>query len=85
MFVKAVVVMGMSQSETKCVLNGARIDTGSNDLNFVGLSLLHAVCVADIRIVEPKMDDAQKRYKRIGEKVITVQIILFYFHFGGRE
>lgn len=77
--------MGTSSKETKCVLDGALLDTRANVLASVGLSLLPAVCVANMKNVEPKMDDSQKLLKEIGKSLSTVGTILFYFHFGRQE
>lgn len=78
-------VTGISSNQTKWVLYGDRIDTGSIYFYSVGLSLLFAVCVANTRNVKSKMHDPQQPFKGIEKLVINVETILFYFCFGRRE
>lgn len=82
-FIRASLELLMSPQDTKRVVDGAQIDMGSNITSSVGLLLLPAVKVANMRNVEPQMGNSRKRLNGIGISVRSLEITMFHFHFGG--
>lgn len=67
------------------MVDGAFIDKGSNIISSVGLLLLPAVRVPNMRNIEPMMGSKQQRLNGIGMTEGILETVVFYFHFRGHE
>lgn len=77
--------MGFIPKKNSGIVGGAMIDTGWNVVSSVGLLLLPATRVGNMRNVKPVCIQKLKRSSGIGKSTSTVDILKFYFHFGSRE
>lgn len=84
-FTRAVAAMDMSPKHTKCLVEGALVDTGSNITSSVGPFLQPAVKIADMRDVKPDMNNNERRLDGIRKLVDTLSLMEFFFHIDGRE
>lgn len=76
--------MGKSPQDTKCTVDGALIDTGSNIISSVGFFIIGRKSCQREKY-KAKMSTRQIRLNGIGLSVGKLEAIMNYIHFGNQE
>lgn len=84
-FTGATAAMGLAPKQTRWIVDSALIETGSNVISLVGLPLLLAVQIANMRNCDPLFGKDPKKVGGVGSSVDTIGTSLFYFHSRGLE
>lgn len=73
----------MSPKKTKRVVHGALIGIKSSIILFVGVLLLLAARITNVRSMEPNRKENRRRLNGIGKSVDILGIIEVFFHYAG--
>lgn len=84
-FTQLVTAMGMSPRNTKWVVDGVMIDTGSNVVSSIGLPLFPAAKVSNMRKWKPVFGENPNRITGISSGTEALGMLEYCSHLGGRE